>query len=286
MNSLFDTISNLISQEWPVFTVVMIGLIIEVVSRAIKSRMKKSIFSKYDNSTDQKHAEFYLNYYRKIQVIDVVRALSVIAIIFVIMTFKSGSSFSFLAVGLGALIITLKDFILSILAFFFVLRQYHIGDTIGVGDIQGQIIYIRIFSIGILGKDNDGDSTGRMFVIPGHKLITESIRKEDLHANSIRKELIKIPYKTRDFTLEFRAFMEGLEKYLGVTLPTLSKKNCGNFQTYIWHKYKLDIDYLEDKCIIVTVGLVGKWEDNVANKIKIISFVEGYRREKQEKNEE
>jgi hypothetical protein len=42
-----------------------------------------------------------------------------------------------------------------------------------------------------------------MFIIPGHKLITEAIRKEDLHANSIRKEIIKIPYKTKDFTLEF-----------------------------------------------------------------------------------
>jgi small-conductance mechanosensitive channel len=248
--------------------------------------MKASIFSKYDNSTDQKHAEFYLNYYRKIQIIDVIRALSVIAIIFVIITFKSGSSFSFLAVGLGALIITLKDFILSILAFFFVLRQYHIGDTIGVGDIQGQIIYIRIFSIGILGKDNDGDSTGRMFVIPGHKLITESIRKEDLHANSIRKELIKIPYKTQDFTLEFQDFIKSLEKYLREILTTLSKKNCGNFQTYIGHKYKLDIDYFEDKCIIVTVGIVGKWEDNVENKIRIVNFIESFRREKQDREEE
>jgi small-conductance mechanosensitive channel len=173
--------------------------------------MKRTIFSSYDNSTDQKHAEYYLKYYRKIQVIDVVRAISVIAIIFVIMTFKSGSSFSFLAVGLGALIITLKDFILSILAFFFVLRQYHIGDTIGIGDMQGQIIYIRIFSIGLLGKDNDGDNTGRMYVIPGHKLISENIRKEDLHSNSIRKELLKIPYSQEEFTITFGELLELIE---------------------------------------------------------------------------
>lgn len=286
MHPLFESILHFVSQEWPVFIAVMVGLIIEIVSRAIKSRMKDSIFSKYDNSTDQKHAEYYLSYYRKIQSIDVIRAFSVIAILFVIMTFKSGNSFNFLAVWLGALIITLKDFILSILAFFFVLRQYHIGDTIGVGDMQGQIIYIRIFSIGILGKDNDGDNTGRMFVIPGHKLITESIRKEDLHANSIRKELLKIPYKTQEFTIEFETFIENLGRYLDEILSTLSKENCGNFQTYIGHKYKLDIDYLEEKCIIITVWLVGKWEDNVANKIKIVSFVEGYRKVKQEKMEE
>jgi hypothetical protein len=248
--------------------------------------MKASIFAKYDNSTDQKHAEYYLGYYRKMQSIDVLRAISVIAIIFVIMTFKSESSFSFLAVGLGALIITLKDFILSMLAFFFVLRQYHIGDTIAIGDIQGQIIYIRIFSIGLLGKDNDGDNTGRMFVIPGHKLISESVRKEDLHSNSIRKELVRIPFQTLGSTLGFTEFIAVLEQYLSESLPTLSKKNCGNYQTYIGHKYKLDIDYFEDKCIVITVGLVGKWESNVANKIKIVSFVEGYRKEKQERIED
>lgn len=98
--------------------------------------MKASIFAKYDNSTDQKHAEFYLGYYRKIQIIDILRAASVIAILFVIITFKSSNSVNLLAIGLGALIVTLKDFILSILAFFFILRQYHIGDTIGIGDIQ------------------------------------------------------------------------------------------------------------------------------------------------------
>jgi hypothetical protein len=98
MSSIFEMVSAFISEEGPMFTVIMCGLIIEIVSRALKSRMKRSIFSKYDNSTDQQHAEYYLNYYRKIQSIDILRAISVIAILFVIMTFKSGSSFSFLAV--------------------------------------------------------------------------------------------------------------------------------------------------------------------------------------------
>ena len=92
-----------------------------------------------------------------------------------------------------------------------------------------------------------------MYVIPGHKLITESIKKEDLHVNSIKKELLRIPFITRDFTLDFSEFLKELEDYLNSTLPTLSKRNCGNFQTYIGYKYKMDIDYLEDKCIIITV---------------------------------
>lgn len=258
-------------------TAILIGLIVEVLSRSIKSRMKQSIFSQYENSVDPKHAEYYLKYYRKIQIIDVIRAISIILVLFVIMTFKTGGSMNFLLVGIGAMIITLKDFILSVLAFFFVLRQYHIGDTIGIGDIQGQIIYIRVFSIGILGKDNDGDNTGRMFVIPGHRLITENIRKEDLHTNSIRKEVLRVPYIQEEFTLDFETFVGVLEIYMDTILPTLSKKNCGYYQTYIGHKYKMDIDYFEDKCITLSIGIVGKWEENVEKKRKIISFVESKR---------
>ncbi len=267
-----------IKQEWPLFTVLIIWVGIEIISRRMKSRMKKSIFSQYENSIDPKHAEFYLNYYRKIQVIDIIRALSVILILFIVFTFKTGEGVNFLVIGLGALIITMKDFILSIFAFFFIVRQYKIGDTVGMGDIQWQIIYIRVFSIGILGKDNDGDSTGKMYVIPGHKLITESIKKEDLHVNSIKKELLRIPFITQDFSLDFWEFLKELEHYLNSTLPTLSKRNCGNFQTYIGYKYKMDIDYLEDKCIIITVWIVGNWETNVDNKKKIISFIESKKR--------
>lgn len=136
------------------------------------------------------------------------------------------------------------------------MRNYRIGDTLGIGDVQGQIIYIRMFSVGVLGKDNDGDNTGRAFIIPSHKFITESIRKEDLHSNSIRKELLRIPYKTESFSVTFDEFIHLLEEFLIKNLPTLSKKNCGNYQTYIGYKYKMDIDYLEEKCIIITIGLV------------------------------
>ena len=102
-----------------------------------------------------------------------------------------------------------------------------------------------MFSIGIVGKDNDGDNTGRMFTIPSYRFIMEAIRNEDLHSNSIRKELLKIPFKTQDFTEDFAHFLSLLEEFLDKQLTTLSKKNCGNYQTYIGHKYKMDIDYLD-----------------------------------------
>jgi hypothetical protein len=285
MENYLSPLFDFILQELPLFSAVVIWLGIEIMSRRIKSRLKKSIFSQYENSTDPEHAEFYLKYYRKIQSIDVFRALSLLIVIFVILSFKTWGSINFLVVGLGAVLIIMKDFILSSIAFFLIIRQYKIGDTIGISDIQGQIIYIRMLGVGILGKDNDGDNTGRMFVIPSYKFISETLKKEDLHTNSIRKELLRIPFKSSEFSITFDDFMKDLGWFLTAHLPTLSKKNCWNYQTYIGHKYKMDIDYLEEKCIIITIWLVGKWEENVEKKRKIVAFVESKRNIKDDARE-
>lgn len=127
-----------------------------------------------------------------------------------------------------------------------------------------------MFTIGLLGKDNDGDNTGRHFTIPGHKFLTETIRREELQIESIRKELIRIPYSHESYSLGFTDFIGQLKEELNIILPIITKKNCGNFQTYIGYKYKMDIDYHEDKCITVTVGIIGKWRRNVERKEQII----------------
>lgn len=271
---MFEYIYLTFSEQHPLVILTILVLIVELISRYIKKRMKESIFAKYEWSTDQKHAEFYLGYYRKVQVIDIIRWSSVLFFISFIILRYTWAGVNFFVIAAGALIITFKDFILSIIAFFILIRRHNIWDTIGIDTIQWQIIFIRMFSVGILGKDNDGDNTGRMFIIPMHKFLSEATRKEDLHSNSIRKELLKIPYKKQDFTISFDEFLKKLEAYLETHLPTLSKKNCWNYQTYIWHKYKLDIDYLEEKCIIISIGLVGKWETNVEAKKWIVAFVE------------
>lgn len=67
------------------------------------------------------------------------------------------------------------------------------------------------------------------------------------------------------------------QKQLDIICSMITKKNCGNFQTYIGYKYKIDVDYLEDKCIIITIGIIGKWSRNVERKEQIITWAERYR---------
>jgi hypothetical protein len=260
LSSLLPSFQN---QE-PFIIVIGIALGIEIVSRIIKRRLKRSIFRQYDGSTDPKHAEYYLEYYRKSQLVDMIRIISVLV------------CFGFLLIHTidQAIIITFKDLWLSIAAFFFVVPQYSVGNIIRIGEAQGQIIFIRMFSVGILGKDNTGESTGQLFVIPNNKFLTEPIRKEELRSTSAMRDFFSIPYKNEWFPGSFADFMKELTTFLDDTFPVGNRKNVGNYQSYIGHRYKLDYEYEGDKCLSIKLSFIGRSDKNGENIAKIINFVE------------
>ncbi len=278
MNTLFTAVANFWNKDATIILLLITIIVVEVLAIAVKRSMKRRIWATgKDISLDTENPEYYLEYYRKGQIIDIFRVATIFVTLGVLLATRTTIGANFFIITAAALVVTFRDFILSIVAFFIILRRYKIGETIGIGDTQGQIISIRMFTIGMLGKDNDGDNTGRYFSIPSHRFLTETIRREELGIESIRKEMIRIPYDHETYSLPFTEFMTGLKKELDTICSTMTKKNCGNFQTYIGYKYKMDIDYLEDKCIIITVGLVGKWRRNVERKEQIITWAEQYR---------
>ena len=277
LSSFLLSLEKLWDKDALIISLITLVILIEIISIFLKQSFKKRIFAIQKDISEKENPEYYLEYYKKWQIIDIIRIASVFVALWVILIWRTNIGANFFIVVAGALIITFRDFILSIVAFFIILRRYTIGETVGIDNIQWQIISIRMFTIGILGKDNDGDNTGRHFTIPWYRFLTETIRREELQIESIRKELIKLPYDYTQYSLDFPAFMEWLKKQLDIICSMITKKNCGNFQTYIGYKYKIDVDYLEDKCIIITIGIIGKWSRNVERKEQIITWAERYR---------
>ncbi len=285
MNTLLNSIEKLWDKD--ALFILLIGsiILIEIMAIFIKRYIKKQIFAiQKDLNSDNENPEYYLEYYRKWQIIDIIRFSVFFVAIGTLIVTRTSIGASFFVVVAGALVITFRDFILSIVAFFIILRRYKIGETIGIGDIQWQIISIRMFTVWLLGKDNDGDNTGRHFTIPGYKFLTETIRREELQVESIRKELIRIPYSHESYSIGFNQFNKELKNLLNTILPMITKKNCGNFQTYIGYKYKLDVDYYEDKCITITVWIIWKWRKNVERKEQIVEWAEQFRLEKNDRH--
>jgi hypothetical protein len=89
--ALLEEVSIFITKESVLVSFIIIALCIELVSRHIKKKMKQSIFSKYDRSTDPEHAEFYLDYYRRGQVIDIIRVSSILVLISFFIVSRTGA---------------------------------------------------------------------------------------------------------------------------------------------------------------------------------------------------
>lgn len=275
---LIDIIKYIILDHKLSIILIVVAISIELIARLVRSKIKNRIFARYDSSTDRENSEYYLEYYRKIQLVDLVRVVSIILLFMMIFIINTGVDLNFFAVATGAIIITFKDFLLSIIAFFFVTPQYPIGLTVKVGGIQWQIIFIRMLTVGLIGKDANGENTGELFTIPSHKFITEIVEKEDLRSGSIIRDEIEIPYNKRDFTVGFDEFIRVLRPFLQETFPVKNMKNTGNYQSYIGHKYKIDYHYNNEKYIGIRIRFIGTSEQNARHKEEIITFVDKYMR--------
>lgn len=279
---IIKSIVTFFTDQYLTIIILVWGFIIEIFLWNLKKRLKSSIYSQYDDSTDPKHAEFYLEYYRKSQFLDLIRALIVwVLAIFIVATHTSGGS-SFLAVAAWAVVLTFKDPILSVVAFFLVVPKFPVGSMIAIDswkdtEIQGQVIFVRILSVGLVGRDSHGENTGKLYEIPTHRFLTDIIRKEELDLESIKKELVKIPFHPNEFAVDFPTFLKDFQVFLNSIFPLRNRSNVGNYQTFIGHRYKMDYDYVEDRYIEIILRYVGNQKKNLERKQKIITFVESHR---------
>ena len=99
MIEFIDPFLSWIQKETLPIIIILTAIFIEFVSRKIKKRIKRSIYSQYDQSTDPKHAEYYLEYYRKSQIIDIIRVISVIVSIAIILATKTSTGVNFFVVA-------------------------------------------------------------------------------------------------------------------------------------------------------------------------------------------
>lgn len=254
--------------------IIIIGAIaIEAVARHIKAKNKKIILAKHGSHTEQENDEFYLQYYQKNQIIDFIRVITTIVLIISLFIINTDIGLSFFAVAAGAFVIAFRDFILAVIAFFFVTPQYPIGLTVKVAGVQGQIIFIRMLSVGILGKDEKGENTGELFIVPSHKFMTDIVEKEDLRSTSIFREEVVIPYSPQRFTIDFEDFMKKLRQFLDTNFPVKKREYVGNYLSYAWHRYKIDFFFHDEKYLGIKLSFVGKMNENRAQKEGIMTFV-------------
>lgn len=258
------------------FTIIIFS--IEYYFRKTKKNIKKSLRDKYWEITESNEIalesdEFYIEYYKKIQLIDLIRIVLVLIFIFWIILYKSPSAFSFLAIAAWAIIITFKDAILSFLWFFYIMTNYKIWDVIIVWDQMGEIIYIKPLFVWAIWKDQNWEHNGQFYMFPNAKFITETIKKEEIKISNFQREHIDIYYSKNIFWIEYIEFKEKLTEYLDKKIKIKNIDNVWNYKTYIWYRYKMRFNYDKEN-LHVKLTFIEKPKKSLLLREEIISFIE------------
>lgn len=272
-----------VTKNFASILVVFTALLVEFIARHYKNKNKNIILTEYWETFDQENNEFYLKYYQKNQILDFVRVISTIFMVFSLFVINTNIGFWFFSVAVGAFVIAFKDYILSVLAFFFVTPSYPIGSTVKVGWVQGQIIFIRMLSVWVMWKSLRWENTWELFLVPNHKFLSDVVQKQELRPDSIFKDEIEIPYTSEKFSVSLEKFLEELRIFLWDNFPLKNANNVGNFITYIWHRYKLDFYFYEDKYTAILIKFVWKIKENQQKKEMIVKFVDNFMKREEKK---
>jgi hypothetical protein len=216
-----------------------------------------------------------LAYFRRRQILDIIRAVLLMLTLLVGVLFYNTEAFSFLALALGAVVLNQKENINSIIGYFFLLANYNVGDDIGIIGTLGEIVRVGLFQTVLAGKDETGEYNGKRVSIPNYQFLLNVIDRRDLKANTYRQVTIQIPYTKDLFKMPFADFLAKLRAYLDELLPKRNLARVGSYRGFAGSQYKINFDYNENTGVLmVKIAFVSRERDAIERKESILTFVE------------
>lgn len=273
-----DTICKFTYEQPFIFIIILILLIWSSISHILKLRLRKKYIEPYERSWNIENKDFYVNYYKKLQYIDLFWALIWIILIFIYLLTKDKLVWTILAVWIGWLIITFQTFTVSLFTYFLLIANYKVWDTIKVNinwdTMQWQILYMKLLHIWLSWKNDFWENTWESFVIPNYQMWNNPIIKVDLSLDNYTKDSLTIIYDPKIFNKSFKDFSTNLKKLLDDIFPLRSASDVAYFKSYIWVKYKIDYKYDIDWKANIRIWFVEKRSKAKEVKENILSFVE------------
>ena len=285
---MIDVLSELVTLAGLTKGAIVIGIIAisEVAHWVLRSRAK----AEYDASkkvitafTEIEAAS--LAYYRKRQMLGILRAATYVAAILFAALLYDIQTFGFLALALSALVIIQKENINSLFAYVFVLSNFHVGDDIRIGEWLGEIVRVTPLQTVLSGKEENGESNGQRIVIPNYKLVSEIVTEQELKSNTYRRIVVRALYEHGTFDVEFSVFVQRVRAFLDEFLPKRNLDQVGNFRSFAGAQYKLSFEYDENGRILVRIAFISRPHDVTGRREEIIKFVEEMRSKKKPKRQ-
>ena len=272
----WSSLTSFVAEQPFLFVIIALLLLWSIISHFIKSALKKKYIDPYERSKNTQNKQFYIEYYRRSQYVNVFGVALVVILFFTYLLTKDKIVWTVLAVGIWAILITFQTFTVSFFTYFILVRNYNVGDTVSVGawKYQWEILYIKSLDMGISGKNDFGENTGEFDIIPNHQIWTNPVVKVDLSLDNVTKHSLTLVYDGTNFLLPFDEFIQELEAFLLGLMPIKAASQVSYFKSYIGVRYKIDFTYDKEGKPCVWIWFVAKRSEWVRIKKAILSFVE------------
>lgn len=281
MSTVYHMYMNFFSSQHILALSILLG--IALVGEMLIRRYKHKVQELYqvEKSTIESIEEVEKSsivYYNRLQAIDVVRIVLWVALGLSLITVYDVRAFNFLTVAIGAIIIALRDVIISFLSYVYVIGNYDIGDDVRIGGVLGEVVRMKPLHVSIAGKEESGDYNGRLFHIPNAKFITEVVERQELKAMNYRRVSIQAIYNKDAFGMDFDEWLTKVKAQLEELLPKRTLKDVGNYKGYAGLRYKMNYDYDEDGEVIVKISFICNPKKAITKKEEVIAFIESMRK--------
>lgn len=253
-------------------TLIVVYIFGELIFAQIKTYRKKHYIIAHDD--DDASSEQYLLYFQKKQYINIARVVLILVLLGAYLAWRNIFLFSGLGIAAWAIVLTFGRYLTGLFNFLQILPVFKIGQTIKVDDMMGEIISIKPLEMTLSGKNERWEHNGMNYQIPLYMFSEKVIIRYDLSVNAIMKTILRIPYNATLFQIRFSEFIQRLETYLDPKFTKNTHKTAGNYESYIGHKYKYNLEYLDDGTIIMFLWFLGTRNDNRLITREILLFVE------------
>jgi hypothetical protein len=278
-----EFIKTLTTNNIVIYLAIILMILVEFAARFLKSRIK--IKFKKEKKAIEEFGEIEkvsIIYYKQYQWIDIVRLFSILVGMSVIMIAFNIQALNILAVVAGTLIIVLREFIFSFIAFFYLISLYKAGDDIKVNDTLGEVFRITPLYVALSGKDEDGEYNGKLHRIPNFIFIGQQVELQDLKTDDYRRVVLQGFYSRTIFEDSFDIWLDKIREFLDEKLPQRHLGRVGNYKGYTGTKYKLNFDYGEKGDIVLRISFVARYPRNTELKEEIIEFIESLKKSEAE----
>lgn len=264
--------------------VILLVIATEVTVRMVKRRERDHYTAARTTTTHARELEtLSLNYFKKNQLYDILRGAVYVCIALAGVLLYDIQAFSYVLLGLGALIVVLKEMVASVVGYGFVLTSYTVGDDVRINDRLGEIVRIGLLSTSLVGKEDNGEYNGKLFQVPNYHFLQNIVEQQELRSSTLRHITLKAVYTRENYREAFGVWMRNLKHFLDDTLPTRVGEDVGNYRGYTGAKYKTNVVYNDKGDVVVSITFVSSTASAQSKKEAIVAYIEDTKRASAEK---